>query len=373
MRDDSFAYIGQRVPKSKLLPFGWRYISNIDPDEVAIIALPGSNADTSKKANGFAKMIEEILEDKDISIYSVEYELNERNSVADRRALLKTYNQDDHNDVYKKYHPEPDDYIPNYIREIYKKTLSPRLKSFGKRTSLKKISQRLNKLVFINHCQGTTVAFQLERLMVEELTTLGYKPKEQEHILRQIHNIDIAPVSPIAKTKTTTIKFASLSDDKVTSLDTPKIKHILKRKQEHKEFLESVGKTKESNHTPKNPFTMNFSVFRPSSNETVFAVNSLYPMEILNEKCFEGIEHVFSSYSDDYDEDRTQQGNLISQAFIKTVNILVKHAKSNQKTFVEFQDILKHETLEPLIKLARKNLYKFKKNEYNIIRNQSTR
>ena len=373
MRDDSFAYLGQRVPKSKLLPFGWRYARNVDPDEVAIVALPGSNADNSKKANGFAKMIEEILEDKNIPIYSIEYELNERNSVADRIALLRLYNQDENNDAYKKFHPEEDDYIPNYVREIYKSTLSPRLKSFGKRTSLKKISERLNKIIFINHCQGSTVAFQLERLMVEELTSLGYSKKEQDHILRQVHNIDIAPVSPIGKTKTTTIKFASLSDDKVTSIITPKTKHILNRKKEHKEFLEKIGSENKENIAPKEPFTMNFSVFRPTPNETIFAVNNIYPLEILDKKCFDGIEHVFSSFSDEFDEDRTKQGNLISQAFIKTVNILVNHAKQNQKNFTELKDILEEASLKPLVKIAQKNFYKLKKNELRIIRQNEGR
>jgi hypothetical protein len=116
---------------------------------------------------------------------------------------------------------------------------------------------------------------------------------------------------------------------------------------------------------------MNFSIHRPTSNETIFAVNSIYPLEILNKKCFDGIEHVFSSYSDIIDDERTKQGNLISKAFIDTVNILVKHAKQNQNNFVEFKDILKNKALIPLVKIAQKNTYKIKKNELRIARSHS--
>ena len=82
MADNSHIRLGKRVKKSKAHPFGWEYMAQIPPDEPCIVALPGSDADNSKKANGFAKMIEEILKDKRMPIYSVEYELAGRISVA---------------------------------------------------------------------------------------------------------------------------------------------------------------------------------------------------------------------------------------------------------------------------------------------------
>ena len=67
MADNSHIRLGKRVKKSKAHPFGWEYMAQIPPDEPCIVALPGSDADNSKKANGFAKMIEEILKDKRIT------------------------------------------------------------------------------------------------------------------------------------------------------------------------------------------------------------------------------------------------------------------------------------------------------------------
>ena len=173
MTDKSHAKIGRRVKKSKLFPLGWERVNEIDADEIAIISLPGSNTDNSKKANGFAKMIEEMLTDKKIPIYSVEYDTTNRLSIADRIALLKYYNQDTSNNSYQHYHKEDDGYIPNFIYEIYNQTLAPRLRDEnGNKVPIKLASQRLNKLVFVNHCQGSTVSFQLERLMIRDMKKL---------------------------------------------------------------------------------------------------------------------------------------------------------------------------------------------------------
>ena len=66
MADESHIKLGKRVKKSKLCPFGWEYTEQIPPDEACVIALPGSDTDDSKKANGFAKMVGEILKNKKI-------------------------------------------------------------------------------------------------------------------------------------------------------------------------------------------------------------------------------------------------------------------------------------------------------------------
>ena len=58
MTDKSYAKVGQRVKKSKLNPTGWEYTNRIPPDEIAVITFPGSDANNSRKANGFAKAIQ---------------------------------------------------------------------------------------------------------------------------------------------------------------------------------------------------------------------------------------------------------------------------------------------------------------------------
>ncbi|MBQ8750754.1 MAG: hypothetical protein IJZ30_03865 [Alphaproteobacteria bacterium] len=374
MTDKSHARIGRRVKKSKLFPLGWERVNNIDADEIAIISLPGSNTDNSKKANGFAKMIEEMLTDKKIPIYSVEYNAENRLAIADRIALLKYYNQDISNNSYQHYHKEDDGYIPNFIREIYDQTLAPRLRDEnGNKAPIKLASQRLNKLVFVNHCQGSTVSFQLERLMARDMKKLGYSKSVQNHLLRQIHNVDIAPVTPIGKTKTTTFKFASLSDDRVTSVHTPQTQYVLDRKKEHDQYLSDISQTATPPNKNLKPFVMNFSLFRPTENETIFAVNNMYPLEIRKQVNFDEIEHTFDSYSDKDDDNRTKQGDQLSMTLRTVINWLVKHAQKNKDDLVELPDMFKEPTLIPLLKRAENNRYDVKSKEVAILRSRKSR
>lgn len=374
MTDKSHAKIGRRVKKSKLFPLGWERVKHIDADEIAIISLPGSNTDNSKKANGFAKMIEEMLTDKKIPIYSVEYDTTNRLSIADRIALLKYYNQDTSNNSYQHYHKEDDGYIPNFICEIYEQTLAPRLRDEnGNKVPIKLASQRLNKLVFVNHCQGSTVSFQLERLMIRDMKKLGYSKSVQNYLLRQIHNVDIAPVTPIGKTQTTTFKFASLSDDRVTSVHTPLTQYVLDRKKEHDQYLSNISQISPDKEETLKPFVMNFSLFRPTENETIFAVNNMYPLEIRKQVDFEEIEHTFDSYSDKDDDNRTKQGDQLSMTLRTVINWLVKHAKNNKDDLVELPDMFKEPTLIPLLKRAENNRHYVKSKEIDILRSRKSR
>ncbi len=377
MTDNSHAKIGQRIKKSKANPLGWKYVDIIPPDMPCIITLSGSNTDNSKKANGFAKMIIEMLKNKRIAVFSAEYDTTGRKSVTDRLALLNHYNQGDENSPLLRYREEDYGYIPQYIKEIYEKTIAPRLRDEnGNKVPIAKAAQRLNMLSFVNHCQGSTVAFQLERLMQEDMTQLGYPDKVQEYLLKQIHNVDVAPVIPIGITKTTTIKFGSLSDEKATSVHTPKIEYILRRKREHERFMEGISGNETERRAGNRPFMMNFSVFRPTSNETIFAVNNIYPVEIQKEEDMEGIEHVFASYSDIDDDDRTKQGDQLSQALREVVNIMAEHSLKNEKDLVELPDIFKMPRMKQIIERAQNNRYEFMSKETKILRsrrNQSSR
>lgn len=360
MRDESHIKLGLRVKKTKAYPFGWQYMEQIPPDEPCILALPGSDADNSKKANGFAKMIEDTLKDKKIPIYSVEYTLAGRLSVADREAMLIRFKQGNPNSPLLRYRKENYGYIPNYIRELYKMVLAPRLRDEnGNRISIGKAAQRLNMLTFVNHCQGSTVSFQMERLLEDDMKSLGYQAKSREYLFKQVHNVDIAPVIPYGLTKTTTFKFISFADEKVTSVTNPQTKYILQRKKEHEEYLAEIKNTNKSDTKKSRPFTMNFSLFRPTGNETIFAVNNMYPLEIQKDKDFDGIEHTFDTYSEKDDDDRTKQGDQLSQTFHDIINWLVEYSKKNAAEFCELPDIFKEPRFSKIIARTQNNRYDF--------------
>lgn len=371
MEDNSHIKLGKRVKKSKKFPLRWQSVDIIPPDEPCILALPGSNANNSKKANGFAKMVQEMLKDKNFPVYAVEYDLADRNFRIDREAVLARYGQENPKLPFIRYvKPEDKTYIPQYIRELYEKTFAPRLRNEdGSPASIEKAARRLNMLVLANHCQGSTVSLQLEHLLKEDLKQLGYKKTAQTYLLKQVHNVDIAPVTPIGITNTTTYKFASFSDEIATTVHTPKVEYILKRKEEHERFLASLNHPeKERRNNKDKPFSMNFALFRPTENETIFAVNNIYPLEIQKDEDFEGIEHVFSSYADKDDDDRTKQGDQLSYMFHLLINKLADHAKKNAETLTEFPDIFKDKSLKSMIDRAQDNRYDFITRETKLLR-----
>ncbi|MCM1323788.1 MAG: hypothetical protein NC218_06465 [Acetobacter sp.] len=369
-KDNSHIKLGKRVKKSKEHPLGWEYINIIPKDIACIIALPGSNADNSKKANGFAKMIEETLMDKSLPIFSVEYNFGERIFRIDREALLSQYGQEDKNGKFIRCVKEEDKtYIPQYIRELYAKTIAPRLRDDnGKQAPIQQAAQNLNMLVFADHCQGSTISFQLERLMDADMKQLGYPEKTRDYLFKQIHNIAVAPVTPYGITKTTTFKFVSLDDEVAMSVRTPQIQHILRRKHEHQRYLDGISGNETERQSSNKPFTMQFSMFCPSGNETVFAVNNMYPIDIQQDPDYEGIEHTFAPYSDRDDDDRTKQGDLLSRTFRTTLNWLAAHAKKNETEFVELHNISQEKNLSPLFKQAKNNRYNFITRETSLLK-----
>lgn len=370
--DNSHIKLGQRVSK-KRAEYGWLPTDRIEPDEVCVIALSGSDTKDSKKANGFAKMIQEILKDKKVPVYSVEYDLADRNFRVDREAVLARYGQANPELPFIRDVKEEDKtYIPQYIRELYQKTLAPRLRDEqGNKVSIEKAAQRLNMLVFANHCMGTTVMLQMEHLMAEDMKKLGYSEKVQEHLFKQIHAIDIAPVTPFGAAKTTTYKFMSFADDRATTVYHKALQYFAKRKKEHNNFINRINNNlpMDAEFRKENkPFSMNLSLFRPSSNETVFAVNNIYDLEIQQDPELDGIEHTFASYSDIEDCDRTKEGDQLSQMFRYTINWLVDNAKKNQKSLTELPSILKAPPFAKYISRAMNNRYEVITKEIKLMR-----
>lgn len=372
MQDTSHSKIGVRVPKSKEHPLGWQEVDVISPDSICLVALPGSHVKDGKKANGFAKMIEETIEDKNIPIYCAQYDFGNRNFRVDREAVLARYGQEDYRFPFIDEVSNKDKtYIPQYVHDLYQKILSPRLRDEqGNRLPISKVAQRLNKIVFANHCFGSSVYIQLEHLLKKDMTKLGYTKNIQNYLLKQIHSVNVAPVSPYGITKTTAFKFISLSDEKVTSVHTPQIEHALNRRHEHECFLAQMNSYDVNQKNTNRPFTMNFSLFRPTENEVVFAVNNIYPLEIRSNPEYEGIEHTFDSYADKDDDWRTKQGDQISKTFHTTLNFLIKHAKSNDKELTEMPNIFKSEEFSDILKRTQKNRYDLITKEISLIKSR---
>ena len=370
MSDESHIKLGLRVPKSRSYPVGWKRISSIPPDQPCIVALPGSSTDNSRKANCFAKMVRQIFRDCTFPVYSVEYEYGGRVLRIDREAVLARYGQENPDLPFIKYVKEEDKtYIPQYIHELYAKTIAARLRDKdGNKLPLAQAAQQLNMLIWINHCQGTTAFFLLEQLAKQDMEKLGYTEKHRDYLLKQMHAVDVAPVTPYGITQTTTYKFISLDDNIAMSVQTPQIKYIQKRKNEHKRYIESISSNETEPKANNKPFIMPFCLFQPTRNETVFAVNNLYPTEIQQQEEYDGIEHTFDSYTDEIDDERTKQGDLMNRTLHHIINRLVDHAKKNQKTLTELPDIYQEPQFKALIKQTQNNRYNFITRETALLR-----
>lgn len=381
--DNSHIHLGLREKKTKQNPHGWQPVRGIAPDKPCLLALPGSDANTEQKANGFAKLVKSMLKDQSFPVYSVDYEKGNRNFRIDREALLARYGQENPKYPFIRHVSESDKtYIPQYIRELYQMTLAPRLRNEnGDKASIATIAQRLNALVLIGQCQGGTVALQLEHLLKEDMSALGLSEKISEYLLKQLHVIEVTPVTPLGVTQATTFKFASFSDEQATSVNTPQTQYILRRKAEHERFMEGLAGNETERQAGNRPFSMDFSVFRPSSTETIFAVNNMYPSSIQQDEEFDGIEHTFDTYSEKEDYvckgddfiDRTKQGDQLSTMLRELTNHLVDHAKKNAAELVELPDIFKTPKLSLLIKRAQNNRYNFITKEIQLRRQRQNR
>ncbi len=368
--DTSSMQLGLRTEKSTSNPKGWKVFEKIPHNESAIIVLAGTNTDTSKKANGVVKMIQEDLEEENFNVYSVEYHFGNRNFRIDREAVLARYGQENYNLPFINHVKDGAQfYIPNYIQQIYEATLAPRLRDkHGNRAELSVAAQQLAQLKFVNHCQGTLVMMQLEHLMIKDMDNFGYSKEMQSSLLQQVNSIGIAPVSPVGKTQTTTIKFLSMADDVATSVYTPKINYINKRKQEHAEFIFGIKDNVLNTNISNRPFVMNMSFFMPSKTESIFAVNDMYPLEIQYDVDLDGIEHSFDSYTDTIDPLRNSQGNLLSKTFQKTLNWLVRHSLECKDRFMPLEHISKSPEFKEIIKSSTYNRHNLIDKELQIMR-----
>lgn len=311
-----------------------------------------------------------MFQDCTFPVYSVEYEYGGRTLRIDREAVLARYGQENHDLPFINHVKEEDKtYIPQYIHELYAQTIAPRLRDEnGNKAPIAQASQQLNMLIWVNHCQGTTAFFLLEQLMKQDMQKLGYSPQTGEYLLKQLHAVDVAPVTPYGITKTTTFKFLSLDDEIAMSVQTPQIKYIQKRKREHKRYIEGISGNETERLADNKPFTMQFSLFHPTRNETIFAVNNLYPAEIQQNEEYDGIEHTFDSYTDEVDDMRSKQGNLMNRTLHDIIGWLIEHAKKNQTALTELPDIQKEPRFQSIIHQMQNNRYNFITKETAILR-----
>lgn len=352
-QDNSHIKLGKRAKKHKLFPNKWCQADTISPDEACLVILTGSDSTTDKQANSYARDTKELIKDKNFPVYAAAYDKADRNFRQDREAVLARHNQANPRYPYiRKVKEEDKTYVPQYIRELYAATLAPRLRAEnGNKAPLSLVAQRFNMMPVVTHCQGSTVLFQLEYLLLKDMTDLGYTNPQQDYLCHQIHSINISPVTPIGITKTTAFKFMTLRDETVLSVNTSETAYLTDRQLDDDKPI------------------MNISLFRPTANETIFATDALYVEDKENPGLTSpAVEHSYDAYTDKEDAFRSISGDRMSMTFNLLLNRLVNHALQNQKELTELPDIFKERPFNFIFKETMNNRYNFLKTEINRIR-----
>ena len=237
--------IGQRVEKSFAYPYGWRRADYIPEDETCVLILGGSGANDDRRANAYAKDIDELLEENNlkegVKIYSVVYRADVESDDCfmpfllqkeSREQLLEKYGHRDikpktqrqkqfaekaqrlyGKDVLSKSNPEISN--PTYIERLFEKVLLYRISENGQKLELEEAMKRVRQLNIVAHCHGAYVFVRLEEMMQQKMIELGYLKKEREAIQKQLLCVALSPYAPLGASKATMISFGSAKDDEV--------------------------------------------------------------------------------------------------------------------------------------------------------------
>lgn len=216
--------IGLRTPEGVC---HWRLLK---PEEgisrPTLLVLGGDGTTSAKRANGNAKLAEEILgltsagkeaKNRPFDLFSVYYE-NMSAATEQRCAFLYARGAASESvschmrmmpaKAYEMYQN------PAYVQDFYHQILRPLITtSDGRRLATLQAQKNMRRITILAHCHGAYIAFKAEELMTKEMVRLGYSREERDSILKQLGVITCAwDALPLGITKTTAVHFTSLND-----------------------------------------------------------------------------------------------------------------------------------------------------------------
>lgn len=261
---------------------------DIPYDEHCVFVLGGSGTNNDRSANGYAKGLSKALSNEllqKVKIYGAVYNFietydpesdvkksmikNGRNLISDKRFLwyliekekqqikqskIKKIisaifsNKKSANETKKNEESTSESVFNNSVYEtsnlqliekLFNQVLLPRISEKNKKLDINEALKRIRNVTFVVHCYGGHVFFNLEKLMQQKMTELGYTAEEQIQIQKQLFCVAFAPMYPLGKSKSTMLSFASAQDkflihmhNNIFSLYINALrKHILKKEQ----------------------------------------------------------------------------------------------------------------------------------------------
>lgn len=195
-------------------PYHWRSITHSLPlyEEPTILLLPGANINMPKLANGSLKIIEEfsnkINSKRLIGAYYDKFDITAHKTYVQyyvgelTDSLVASFNQN----KIPAFHLYCYQFFDKYVKNIF-------YNADHEVCNISEIERRLQNITVITHCYGSLIAFELERLMLNELSTLGFSEKEALKIQQCLTIVNIASRAPIGKFKSSAIHLLSSADD----------------------------------------------------------------------------------------------------------------------------------------------------------------
>ncbi len=299
--------IGKRVPKTETNKSGWQATNTIPINEPCVLFLGGDGTRGAQQANGYAKQIERLFNNnnltENIGIYSIAYDFGDTSrdpNFANNPKISRDILMQQHGRKTKpKKSTSIDDINPRYIQQIFDTIFLPRISKNNERISTSDAIQNIRNITIAAHCHGGYTFLKLEELMQNKMIELGYTSAERSEIQQQLLCVAYAPYCPLGVSKSTFIGFASVNDFEV----------------EHKNFFHSDIQLTAAN----NDFEI---AWFPDKQGNFFMVKNLYEKHS-NDHDFHGFPENLSYFSNG--------GKILiifeSNAIINSVKSAIKKTK----------------------------------------------
>lgn len=219
----SFAFLAERVPTSADSPYRINVARPLKRDETAVLMLCGSGGkgDNIRGYNGYLKQVADFvkqqpeLQGKDVRVCTAVCNFGKYHN--DRLAReLQYFGKSDNNEALSSLSETEKAEIlqPAYIRDIFNQAILPRISDCNgtARLPAEQARRYIRQLNVVTHCHGGYVAFQLEKMMADKMTELGYSNREQQSIFNQMLVVNYAPDFPQYQAKSQFVSFESAAD-----------------------------------------------------------------------------------------------------------------------------------------------------------------
>lgn len=208
--------IGQRIHSDNINNLNWKWVDDIPTTVPCVIVLGGDGTNNPRSANGYAKKIQNKLKSaelNDVNVYVAVYDFGDKslggNPQTAREIQMKNFKRK----LSLANNIDTENISPEYIKQLFNIILNPRITENNQKLPLDKVIENIRNITFLTHCHGSYVFLELEKIMQEKMTAVGYTKEEKNKIQKELVCIAHAPFCPLGVSKSNMISFISVKDN----------------------------------------------------------------------------------------------------------------------------------------------------------------